>query len=178
MTEPAPLPTGPLLTTERLAVWAQERPLADLELASAIIDAVTVLLRHYGSSTWDIATLPPRARDIGYIVAKNYYLNPRLLRQETTGPLQESIDAAALRGINLSEEEKAELAGLAGSVGEVDGLWTLGITRGPVETHRTNRNGTVVIFDERGAWPVEYLVPEEGWVFFPDGTEGEPGSGA
>jgi len=164
----APLPTEPLLSTERLAVWAQERPLLDLELATAIIEAVSVLLRQYGSAEWDSATIPPRARDIGYIVAKNYYLNPRVLRQETTGPLQESLDASVLRGITLSDEEKAELAALANQVGQVDGLWSMGITRGPVETHRTQRHGTVVIYDTRGGWPIEYLNTEDVVVFTPE----------
>lgn len=164
----APLPTDPLLTTERLAVWAQERPLLDLELATAIIEAVSVLLRQYGSAAWDSGSLPPRARDIGYIVAKDYYLNPRQLRQETTGPLQESLDASVLRGINLSEEQKAELASLANEVSAVDGLWTMAFSRGPVETHRGNRHGTVVIYDTRAGWPIEYLNTEDVVVFTPE----------
>lgn len=164
-----PLPTDPLLTTERLAVWAQERPLLDLELANAIIESVSVLLRQYGSAEWDSATIPPRARDIGYIVAKDYYLNPRQLRQETTGPLQESLDASVLRGINLSEEQKIELAALANQASVVDGLWSMGFTRGPVETNREPRSNNVVLFDTRGGWPIEYVVAEEGWVFFPEG---------
>ncbi len=168
MTTPAP-PTEPLLSTERLAIWAQQRPLEDPDFAAMVIDAVTVLLRQYGDSDWVMSTLPPRARDIGYIVAKNYYLNPRQLRQETTGPLQESLDATVLTGLNLTIEQQQELAALAGNQpGQVDGLAILETTRGPVETHRTLRPRNVVIFDERGAWPIEYLNDEDAVVFFPE----------
>ena len=160
----------PLLSTERLATWAQQRPLEDPEFAALVIEAVSTLLRHHGNSEWTMSTLPPRARDIGYIVAKDYYLNPRLLRQETTGPLQESIDAAALRGINLSEEQITELQSLAGNApGQVDGLAILETTRGPVETYRNTRPRNVVLFDSRGAWPIEYLNEEDAVVFFPEG---------
>lgn len=162
MTEPTPLPTEPLLTPDRLALWAQERPLLDPDFATLIIEAVTVLLRQYGDPTWEIATLPDRARDIGYIVAKDYYLNPRQLRQETTGPLQESVDNSVLRGINLSEEQKAELAGMVnGTPGEVDGLWTMGFTCGPVETNQPHRGGGVILWDTRGGWPIEYLDADD-----------------
>jgi hypothetical protein len=168
----APLPTEPLLLKPRLAVWAQQDPLEDEALADAIIDAVSTLLRHYGNDYWTTANLPNRARDIGYFVAKNYYLNPRLLRQETVGPLQESIDARALTGIDLTDEQKAEVASLAGNVvGEVGGLWALQTTRGPVETHRQRRHGTVVVYDTReNGWPIEYLNTEDVVVFTPEGT--------
>lgn len=167
MTEPTP--TEPLLSVERLAIWAQQRPLEDPDLAMVIIDAVTVLLRHYGSSDWTMSTLPPRARDIGYIVAKNYYLNPRQLRQETVGPLQESLDATVLTGLTMTEQQQTELAALAGNApGQVDGLAILETTRGPVETHASRRPRNVVLFDTRGAWPVEYLNEEDAVVFFPE----------
>lgn len=161
MTEP--LPTDPLLTLPRLAIWAQERPLLDTEFADLIIESVSVLLRHYGSAAWTAANIPPRARDIGYIVAKDYYLNPRQLRQETTGPLQESLDASVLNGIRLTEEQKAELIALADNApGEVDGMWLLGFTRGPVETNaRPLRPEYLLAWDERHAWPIEYLTPED-----------------
>lgn len=171
MTTPPPAaPTDPLLTLPRLAVWAQESPLLDIPLADLIIEAVTVLLRQYGDPTWTTETLPPRARDIGYIVAKDYYLNPRQLRQETTGPLQESVDDSTLNGINLTDAQKAELASLAvtEAPGEVDGLWTMGWTRGPVETNRRHPHGTVIIYDTRGEWPIEYLDESEGFVFEPE----------
>ncbi len=162
MTEPTPLPTEPLLTPERLALWAQERPLADPEFADLIIEAVTVLLRQYGSPYWTMATLPPRARDIGYIVAKDYYLNPRQLRQETTGPLQESVNDNTLNGVNLTEEQKAELAGLIpDAAGTFDGVWTMGFTRGPVETNRKPSSSNVILWDTRGGWPIEYMSTDD-----------------
>lgn len=172
MTTPAPdtVSTEPLLTQARLSTWAQEKPLQDPDLADLIIESVSVLLRMYGSPAWTQQTLPPRARDIGYIVAKDYYLNPRQLRQETTGPLQESVDNSVLRGINLTEEQKAELATLVldAPAGAVDGIWTMGWTRGPVETNRSHTRGTVIVYDTRGEWPVEYLDESENFVFTPE----------
>lgn len=168
MTEP--LPTEPLLDPNRLALWAQERPLLDPEFADLVIESVSVLLRQYGDATWTTATLPPRARDIGYIVAKDYYLNPRQLRQETTGPLQESVDDSTLNGINLTEEQKAELAGLANQApGEVDGLWTMGFYRGMETTmYHQEKPRNALIYDTRGAWPIEYLREDEAVVFEPE----------
>ena len=167
MTAP-PAPTEPLLTQARLSTWAQEAPLADPDFADLIIEAVSVLLRQFGDPSWVVETLPPRARDIGYIVAKDYYLNPRQLRQETIGPLQESVNNSVLNGINLTEEQKAELASLVtdGPVGEVDGLFTLEWTRGPVETNRNVGRRDVLIYDTRGGWPIAYLDESED-VFAP-----------
>lgn len=171
MTTPAPAPIEPLLTLPRLATWAQENPLTDVALADLIIEAVSVLLRQYGDPTWTQQTIPPRARDIGYIVAKDYYLNPRQLRQETTGPLQESVNNSVLNGINLTDEQKAELASLVvgGDPGEVDGLFTLEWTRGPVETNRRQSRRDVLIYDTRGEWPIPYLDETENFAFQPDG---------
>jgi hypothetical protein len=139
MTEPTPPPiTDPLLTLARLAIWAEEyEGLERVEFATQIIESVSVLLRTYGDPFWELSNIPPRARDIGYIVAKDYYLNPRQLRQETTGPLQESLDNSVLNGINFTEEQQLELARLAdNATGQVDGLWRFSTTRGPVETHQ------------------------------------------
>ena len=174
MTEPT-APTEPLLTLPRLATWAQENPLADVELADLIIEAVSVLLRQYGDPNWTPQTIHPRARDIGYIVAKDYYLNPRQLRQETTGPLQESVNNSVLNGINLTEEQKAELATLVtgGLPGEVDGIWTMGWTRGPVETSRRRHRRDVLIYDTRGEWPIPYLDESENYAFQSDGLSTE-----
>jgi hypothetical protein len=169
MTEP--LPTEPLLVQDRLALWAQERPLLDPDFADLIIEAVSVLLRQYGSALWTAQTIPARARDIGYIVAKDYYLNPRQLRQETVGPLQESLDNSVLGGIRMSEEYQAELAGLAtDAAGQFDGIWLMGFTRGPVETDRTYRGENLLAWDERHAWPIEYLAEEDADAMTPPET--------
>lgn len=170
MTDPLPLPTEPLLTQDRLALWAQERPLLDPDLADLIIDAVTTLVRQYGDPYWIVETLPRRARDIGYIVAKDYYLNPRQLRQETTGPLQESVNDSVLNGINFTDEQKAELASLVTDApGQLDGLWTLGLTRGDESTlYKRNRAGNVVLWDTRAGWPIEYIGEEDAVIFMPE----------
>ncbi len=172
MTAPV-YPTDPLIDAQRLSLWAQERPLQDLEFAEAVIDAVSTLIRSAGSALWSAATIPARARDIACIVARDYYLNPGQLRSETIGPLTETRAESVLRGLSLSEDQRAELAGLAADVDPtagVDGLWTLSTTRGPVEMSRTRVGGNVVIWDTRGGWPVEYLDESEAVVFEPDDT--------
>ena len=170
MTSPDPGPE-PLLTQERLSLWAQERPLLDPAFADLVIDAVSTLLWKYGSDDWTQATLPSRARDIGYIVAKDYYLNPRQLRQETTGPLQESVNDSVLNGINLTQEQKDELATLVDDKpNEVDGLWSMGFLRGEESTIYSGRRrpGNVIVYDTRGGWPIEYLDGTEAVVFEPE----------
>lgn len=168
MTTPLP-PTDPLLDLNRLAVWAQERPLADVEFATLVIDSVSVLLRHYGDEFWEMATLPPRVRDIGYFVARNYYLNPDLARQESTGPIQTTLDNKVLQGVELTEEQIAQVQALAGdAVGDLDGIWSMSTTRGPVETGQRDHRGTTYLYDTRGAWPIPYLDPSEDYVFFPE----------
>ena len=171
MTEPTLPPiTEPLLTMPRLQVWAEEydgleRPL----FAEQVIEAVSIALRTHGDPYWTLANIPPRARDIGYITAKNYYLNPRQLRQETTGPLQESLSDSTLTGIDFTDAQKAELAALAtNQPGEFDGLWRFSTTRGPVEMHPRGRRGEVLVWDTREEWPISYLDPDEAWVFIPE----------
>jgi len=167
--EPAP-PLEPLLTQARLAVWAQERPLLDPEFADIVIDAVSTLVRVAGSPAWTAETLPSRARDIAYIVAKDYYLNPGLLRSETTGPITETRAEAVLRGLELTEAQAAELRALAGAATgvDVDGLWSMGFTRDDPIIHRHTLPRNVLLFDTRGGWPVEYLNEEDAVVFFPE----------
>ena len=163
-------PVEPLLNQNRLALWAQERPLLDPEFADIVIDAVSTLLRQYGSAAWTAETVPARARDIGYIVAKDYYLNPGLLRSETTGPITETRAEAVLRGLELTLEQQVELQQLAGAAATtpVDGLWVLETTRGPVEMHPQAQYRNLVMWDTRGGWPVEYLREDEAFVFMPE----------
>lgn len=169
MTTPPALPTEPLLTPARLAVWAQERPLLDPEFADLIIEAVSTLVRSVGSAYWTAETLPPRARDIAYLVAKDYYLNPTQLRSETTGPITETRAEAVLRGLELTDAQAAELRSMAGGDAvQVDGLWSFGFTRDDPLIHSQRRAQNVVVFDTRGGWPIEYLDPSEAVVFFPE----------
>lgn len=165
MTEP--LPTEPLLDLNRLALWAQENPLTDPAFAALVVDAVSTLLREVGSKTWTMATLPKRAADIAYFVARNYYLNPDLTRQESLGPIQTTLDNKVLIGVDFTEDQRAEIRALATDApGEVDGLWTLGWSRGPLETGQRNLAGNTVLFDTRGGWPIEYLTEEQGTQVF------------
>jgi hypothetical protein len=159
VTTPPPPPTTPLLTLERLAIWTQETPLANTVFAQEVIEAVSTLLRLYGDSYWELATLPARARDIGYFTARNYYLNPDLARQSSVGPLQDTIDNKALTGIDLLDAHKDEIAALANTAEDVavSGLWSMSTTRGPVETSRLDRAQNIVIWDTRGGWPIEFL---------------------
>lgn len=169
MTEPTPL--EPLLTPERLSGWAQERPLLDPEFADIVLDAVTTLIRQHGNATWTAATAPKRALDIGYFVSRNYYVNPSLLRSETTGPITETRAEAVLTGISLSETEIAELQALAGggTGATADTIWTLGLERADPLIHaRKPRSDNLVMWDTRGGWPIEYLTEEDAIVFMPE----------
>jgi hypothetical protein len=164
MTTPLP----PLLDKDRLAIWAQERPLLDPEFADLVIDAVSTLVRGVGDAAWTAETIPPRARDIAYIVARDYYLNPNLLRSETTGPITETRAEAVLQGIQLTDAQRAEIEALVTAApDQLEGIWSLSFTRGPVETSRRVYPNNVVVYDERGGWPIEYLTEDEGVVFEP-----------
>lgn len=166
MTTPIELPTEPLLDVEKLGVWCQERPITDPEFAELVLDAVTTLLRQYGSPLWTTETLPKRARDIGYFISRNYYLNPDLLRSETVGPIQENRAEAVLQGIEFTEAQQAELASLVTEgTGVIEGLWTVSTTRGPVEMSRNVRRPNIVLWDTRGGWPIEYLHPDDAGAF-------------
>jgi uncharacterized cupin superfamily protein len=117
-----------------------------------------------------MATLPKRARDIGYIVAKNYYKNPDLLRSETTGPITETRAEAVLQGVQFSDDQQAEVAGL---VTTTDGnaqspLWTMSFGREEMIYSSARRPGNVIVYDNRGGWPIEYLDGDEAWVFEPE----------
>jgi hypothetical protein len=170
VTSPPPLPTEPLLTLPVLARWVQENPLSDPDFGELVLDTITTLLRHYGDAYWTQATLPARARDIGYFTARNYYLNPDLARQSSVGPLQDTIDNKALTGIEFSESQQAEIAALANDTPEegVSGIWSMSFTRGPVETGRRNAAGNVVIWDTREGWPIEYLHGDDAFAFEPE----------
>lgn len=166
----APLATDPLLTLERLALWAQENPLSNPEFAGLIIEAVSVLLRRVGNPLWDLATIPPRARDIGYIVAKDYYLNPTQIRQESVGPLQETRDNKVLTGVAFTPTQEEEIRAIAAEeTGGKATLWTLGFTRGPLETGQHDYTSDYLLWDGNGAWPIAYLTEEDA-VVFDDGT--------
>lgn len=160
MTEPPPLPTDPLLTLVILGRWAQETPLADPDFAELVIATITTLLRNYGDPYWVLATLPDRARDIAYFTARNYYLNPDLVRQESTGPIQTTLDNKVLQGIDFTEDQIREIQSLAtvSTTSPSSGLWAMSFTRGPVETSQSVRSSNIVLWDTRGGWPVEYLA--------------------
>lgn len=172
MTTPELPPDEPILTTARLAVWARENPLEDPDFAELVCDAVSTLLREKGSPYWTVTDIPRRARDIGYFVARNYYLNPDLLRSESTGPTSETRAELVLTGIEFTPEQEAEIGRLADVVGDqvFGGLSIISTTRGPMETGRRRRGGTTYVYDERGAWPLPYLTNEENFVFEPDGV--------
>lgn len=166
MTTPAPAPEL-LLTKEKLSVWAQERPLLDLDFADLVLDAVSTLLWTYGDEAWTAETIPKRARDIGYIVARNYYKNPDLLRSETTGPITETRAEAVLQGVDLSDDQKAELAQLATTpaTGDADGLWAFSFSREPQMYAGRRQPGNIVLWDTRAGWPIEYLHPDDAFAF-------------
>lgn len=170
MTEPTLPPTTPILNAATLGRWAQESPLSDPDFAEIVLGAIDRLLRFYGDPYWTAENIPGRALDIAYFTARNYYLNPDLIRQESTGPIQETRDNQAQQGIAFNESQIAEIRGLATADDGVGGddLWLLSTTRGPLETSQPRGAGNTVVYDTRAAWPIEYLTAEQSVVFLPE----------
>lgn len=134
--------TDLLVTPADIEAWTQ-RAAGSLEndtLAIRVCAGVTVLIREYGSADWTLEPnpvapsipLPPRAKLIADIAAKNYYDNPTSLTAEGTGPLSETKLTDAVHNMTLNETEIAILAELAGLPvpGQVTGgLWVQPIMR-------------------------------------------------
>lgn len=177
MTEPLPpLETEPLTTMAELAKWVQlpEIPAEKIAFAEMVLAGVAVVIRHYGSKWWTIQTdpvnIPPRAKLIADLKAKNFYEHPTGAVSETVGPLSERYLDEVVKQIELTDGEIALLAELAGEDGtteevEIRGLWALSTTRGPLETHTATR----------GVITVPYWRPSsQGIPYYAEGAFGSP----
>lgn len=129
----------PLFTTAEMATWAQRTPdeVAADPFATVVIEAASHLIRDYGLASWTAGNVPYRAKLIGLLLARNYYVNPDRENSSNVGPIGSRLVDDVVRGLNLTDEEKAELAALAAAeTGQPDtsGLWVQSTTRGDMET--------------------------------------------
>lgn len=129
----------PLIDRAELLVWLRGTGNApDLDDADAVafLEVVTqaaeIVVRGAGSEGWTLADSPPRARLIALLMAHDYFANPDRLVSESTGPLSERRVDDVVRGMNLTDEQRGELAVLAGAppaaTGGAGRLWRLGGT--------------------------------------------------
>jgi hypothetical protein len=130
--------------------------------ANWVCEAVSVLLRDYGSQTWTPLNLPSRAKIIGLLVAKRTYTNPDNETRTQVGPIGSSVQAIDAAGMRLTQIEKDELAAIAAGTVDTTGgsLWVQPTNRGNVET------GPVVVYTTTSdhpdsSWGVPYLDENE-----------------
>jgi hypothetical protein len=94
-------------------------------------------VRSAGSVYWTHDNIPPRAKNIADIVAKNFYQHDEGEKNTGIGPLTSGYVDWVLQQINLTDDQKAVLAAEAGDavddVVDIPGLWVLSTTRGPLE---------------------------------------------
>lgn len=144
-----------LVTPQDIEAWGQLTPgsLVNDVLAIRICNGVSVLVREAGSPDWTAATIPPRAKLIAEIKAKNYYLNPTSLVQEGVGPISERRLDEAVHNMALTEAERATLAELAGAAGTSDtGLWVQPTGRGDALIGQED----VFVTDQSGS---DWMIP-------------------
>jgi len=129
----------PLIDRAELLVWLRgtgSAPEPDDVDENAFLDVVIaaaeIVVRSAGLEEWTLASSPARARLIALLMAKDYFENRDRLISETIGPISERKVDDVVRGMNLTEEQKEELAVLAGltppSVAAAGQVWTLGGT--------------------------------------------------
>lgn len=165
MTEPIPpAATTQLTTLAELAVWVQEPEIPEDKVlfAEYVLAGVAVVIRHYGSQWWvhdptpevpplGHVIIPPRAKLIADLKAKNFYEHPTGAVSETVGPISERYLDQVVQQIELTDSEKALLVSLAPdddpTTDEVviSGLWALSTTRGPLETHSQRGGGVITV---------------------------------
>lgn len=110
----------PWVTVGELAVWAQRPIPPGDEYAALVLNASTILVSwatgyHGTEHEFTTATAPERLKIIVAQIAKRNYLNPtQITREGNVGPLGGDTYAAAFAaGMDLSEEEEAEIAKIA-----------------------------------------------------------------
>ena len=165
----------PLTTPQELAVWLQVDVIPDdqMQFALAVLAATAVVIRDAGSIWWTHDTIPPRAKVIADLKAKNFFEHPTGAVNETVGPISERFLDAVVQQIELTDAERALLASLAGDDADpttppqLTGIWGLSTTRGPLETH--NQAGGGVIYVQWGDLPMNKLLP-----YWAAGTIGAP----
>lgn len=99
----------------------------DLARATAALEDASLIVAAYGDPTWTDVTVPAIAALVTLRLARRFWDNPESLSYEALGDHTVSRTAAASF---LSPEERALVAGAAGSVGnagvysvETPGMW-------------------------------------------------------
>lgn len=148
-------PTEPLISIESLRSWTQQTIAADDPFAGNILMGVSIRLWQYGDSNWTADTLPPAARLIGELKAKNYFEHPTGASREQVDVISETFINEVLLGLTFTQIEQDELRDLAKDAapdGEINiGAWVLTTTRGPLETHGSSPRGATYYRDSWGS---------------------------
>lgn len=160
-------PAEPLISIEALRSWTQEQIPADDPFAGNILMGVSIRLWQYGDKDWTRDTLPPAARLIGELKAKNYFQHPTGASREQVDVISETFINDVLMGLTFTEIEQNELRDLAVNTddGEVNlGVWVLTTTRGPLETHGPGTAGAIQYKD---SWNSDFPLLPEGYFLGP-----------
>ncbi len=141
----------PLATVEELEAWlGAEVPGSSIARADAVLAAASTLVRSETGRPWVDATGDPETfdehhdeiwdalRTVTLQCAGRVWRNPQGAVQTSTGPFADTFDRRAGEGLYLTSPEKSMLVTAVGYAtgGESTGLWTLGTTRGNLETAR------------------------------------------
>jgi hypothetical protein len=154
----------PLTTVQELATWTQQEEIVDdLAFAELILGAVAVVIRDAGSIYWTHDSIPPQAKVIADLVAKNFYEHPIGEKNETVGPLNSGYIDAVLQQVTLTDAQKMKLAELAGDEvddePEVVGLWALSIDPGPLHHQERRQRFITVPYWRPTSKPIAYYAP-------------------
>lgn len=110
----------PWVTTDELSVWVQRPVAPGDEYAALVLKASTILVSWatgYDGTEHEFTALtaPDRLKIIVAQIAKRNYLNPtQITREGSIGPIGGDTYAAAFAaGMELTEEEEAEIAKIA-----------------------------------------------------------------
>mgnify|MGYP003560181642 FL=1 len=154
-----------IITVPELSLWAEGTAdaiaLTDPLALWLIAQASTLVLDECEHPEWTPSTAPDRAKIIVANIARRCWNNADQETRTTLagGPSSSVIDEAAL-GLRLSDAEivecsKVRKAAAPASTSGISGIWTLPITRGPLESD-------IYLPDQHWPFssPIPYLTPD------------------
>lgn len=156
-----------LLTVADLRGWTGDDIEDDDALALNILAAVSIKLWQYGDKDWTRQTLPREAKLIGDIKAKNFWQHPDGAKSEQIDVLSSSYVNEVLLQLVFTDAEIDELQRLGGGDGSVPagvGVWSLTVTRGPLETHGGGYRGATHYQD---SWDSPFPLLADGYFLGP-----------
>jgi hypothetical protein len=128
----------PLVDTPELGHWLAEDLAGSEERAQLVVQAASTRVRAETGRTWidedtdELDDIPDPVRIVTLMLAERLWRLPTGVSQESVGSYQVSYYMQAARGLVLTADERAMLG--PSTLGPVQGLWTLGTTRGELET--------------------------------------------